>query len=221
MQRILHAWGIDGHNSATPTSARPARAPATRSGMAPIGPSPDHANARFILLLSSHLEAGHYFNPHAQRIIEGKMRGAARSAVMDTRLSNTATQGRLLAARPGRAAEAAVLLAMCQVILRERTLRSRVRAAMGRTGKSSCGEEHPQTRRQTFDDFVAALKRDLRQNTRPEFAASASRARRPRSSSKSAREIGRAGSALRDRTSGATRRRAIWADGKWRARSNC
>jgi hypothetical protein len=37
-------------------------------------PSPDHANARFILLLSSHLEAGHYFNPHAQRIIDGKLR---------------------------------------------------------------------------------------------------------------------------------------------------
>jgi hypothetical protein len=28
-----------------------------------------------ILLLSSHLEAGHYFNPHAQRIIEGKLAG--------------------------------------------------------------------------------------------------------------------------------------------------
>ena len=34
-------------------------------------PSPDHANARVILLVSSHLETGHYFNPHAQRIIEG------------------------------------------------------------------------------------------------------------------------------------------------------
>jgi len=46
-------------------------------------PSPDHANARFILLLSSHLETGHYFNPHAQRIMEAKARGA-RIAVLDT-----------------------------------------------------------------------------------------------------------------------------------------
>ena len=59
-------------------------------------PSPDHANARFILLLSSHLETGHYFNPHAQRIIEGKMAGA-KICVVDTRLSNTAVDGRLLA----------------------------------------------------------------------------------------------------------------------------
>lgn len=36
-------------------------------------PSPDHANARVILLISSHLETGHYFNPHAQRIIERAM----------------------------------------------------------------------------------------------------------------------------------------------------
>ena len=41
--------------------------------------------------------AGHYFNPHAQRIIEAKMNGA-RLAVMDPRLSNTASHGRLLAA---------------------------------------------------------------------------------------------------------------------------
>ncbi|MFH0907947.1 MAG: hypothetical protein V1929_04225, partial [bacterium] len=53
-------------------------------------PSPDHANARFILLLTSHLETGHYFNPHAQRIIDGKMKGA-KLAVMDPRLSNTAS----------------------------------------------------------------------------------------------------------------------------------
>ena len=39
-------------------------------------PSPDYANAKVILLLSSHLETGHYFNPHAQRIMEGKQGGA-------------------------------------------------------------------------------------------------------------------------------------------------
>ena len=33
-----------------------------------------------IFLISSHLEAGHSFNPHAQRIIEGRMRAARRSS---------------------------------------------------------------------------------------------------------------------------------------------
>src|SRR2546427_10046732 len=53
-------------------------------------PSPDHANAKVILLISAHLESGHYFNPHAQRVIEGKSNGA-KLIVFDTRLSNTAT----------------------------------------------------------------------------------------------------------------------------------
>ena len=42
-----------------------------------------------ILLTSSHLETGHYFNPHAQRILEGMMDGA-KLVVIDPRLSNTA-----------------------------------------------------------------------------------------------------------------------------------
>src|SRR5206468_9645361 len=80
-------------------------------------PSPDHARARFILLLSSHLEAGHYFNPHAQRIVEGKLAGA-KLAVMDPRLSNTASMADYwLPTYPG--SEAAVLLAMGKVIIDE------------------------------------------------------------------------------------------------------
>ena len=68
MDRVLKAWGIDGHNSHTNVCSASARLGyALWSGY--DRPSPDHANARFILLLSSHLEAGHYFNPHAQRII--------------------------------------------------------------------------------------------------------------------------------------------------------
>ncbi|PYN55900.1 MAG: formate dehydrogenase, partial [Candidatus Rokuibacteriota bacterium] len=75
LQRVFHAWGIDGHNSHTNVCSSSARAGyAFWHGM--DRPSPDHANARFILLLSSHLETGHYFNPHAQRIIEAKERGA-------------------------------------------------------------------------------------------------------------------------------------------------
>ena len=74
-QRVLHSWGIDGHNSHTNVCSAGARTGyAFWHGF--DRPSPDHSKARFILLLSSHLEAGHYFNPHAQRIIDGKMDGA-------------------------------------------------------------------------------------------------------------------------------------------------
>ena len=73
--RCIQAWGVDGHNSHTNICSAGARAGyALWAGF--DRPSPDHANARVILLISSHLETGHYFNPHAQRIIEGKMKGA-------------------------------------------------------------------------------------------------------------------------------------------------
>src|SRR5207249_4325322 len=96
--------GIDGHNSHTNVCSASARAGyAFWHGM--DRPSPDHANARFILLLSSHLETGHYFNPHAQRIIEAKARGA-KIAVFDTRLSNTASMAVEIAREIGRAGSA-------------------------------------------------------------------------------------------------------------------
>jgi anaerobic selenocysteine-containing dehydrogenase len=116
MDRVLKAWGIDGHNSHTNVCSASARLGyALWSGY--DRPSPDHARARFILLLSAHLESGHYFNPHAQRIIEGKLAGA-QLAVMDPRLSNTAAMAdHWLPTYPG--SEAAVLLAMANVILDE------------------------------------------------------------------------------------------------------
>src|SRR3989449_1932887 len=108
---------MDGHDSHTNVCSSSARAGyAFWHGM--DRPSPDHANARFILLLSSHLEAGHYFNPHAQRIIEAKERGA-KVCVIDSRLSNTASMADWwLAPWPG--SEAALLLAMASVLVRER-----------------------------------------------------------------------------------------------------
>ena len=117
MDRILQAWGVDGHNSHTNICSAGARfGYAIWQGY--DRPSPDHANADFILLISAHLEAGHYFNPHAQRIIEGMMNGA-KLAVMDTRLSNTASMADYwMPTYPG--SEAAVLLAMASVIIRER-----------------------------------------------------------------------------------------------------
>src|SRR5437667_12011514 len=79
-------------------------------------PSPDHANADVILLISAHLESGHYFNPHAQRVMEGKARGA-KLIVFDVRLSNTATHAdHWLAPYPG--SEAAILLAIANYMIR-------------------------------------------------------------------------------------------------------
>ena len=76
MERVLRAWGIDGHNSHTNICSAGARLGyALWSGW--DRPSPDHTNARFMLLLSAHLESGHYFNPHAQRIIEAKVTSIA------------------------------------------------------------------------------------------------------------------------------------------------
>jgi anaerobic selenocysteine-containing dehydrogenase len=188
-QRILHAWGIDGHNSHTNICSAGAR-----TGYAfwhgADRPSPDHANARFILLLSSHLEAGHYFNPHAQRIIEAKARGA-KVCVIDTRLSNTATKADWwLSTWPG--SEAAVLLAMCQVIIRERRYdREFLRRWVN--WEEFLREEYP-GRPQTFDTFLEVLDQTYAEYT-PEFAARESGAS-AETIVEVARAIGDAGSAL-------------------------
>ena len=71
--RVLQAWGVDGHNSHTNVCSSSARL-AHFLWCGNDRPSPDYANAQTILLLSSHLETGHYFNPHAQRIMEAKER---------------------------------------------------------------------------------------------------------------------------------------------------
>ncbi|MEW6129181.1 MAG: molybdopterin-dependent oxidoreductase [Acidobacteriota bacterium] len=116
MDRVLQAWGVDGHNSHTNICSSSARV-GYALWQGADRPSPDHANAKFILLLSSHLETGHYFNPHAQRIIDGKMRGA-KIATIDVRLSNTASMSDYwLSPYPG--TEAALLLAMANVILKD------------------------------------------------------------------------------------------------------
>lgn len=116
-ERILASWGVDGHNSHTNICSSGARA-GYQFWMGIDRPSPDHANARTILLISSHLETGHYFNPHAQRIIEAKKQGA-KVIVLDTRLSNTATHADFwLASRPG--SEAAILLAIAGHLVRKK-----------------------------------------------------------------------------------------------------
>jgi anaerobic selenocysteine-containing dehydrogenase len=116
-ERVLAAWGVDGHNSHTNICSSGARA-GYAFWMGTDRPSPDYANARVILLISAHLESGHYFNPHAQRIMEGK-KGGAKLIVLDPRLSNTASHADLwLPTRPG--SEPAVLLAVANILIQEK-----------------------------------------------------------------------------------------------------
>jgi anaerobic selenocysteine-containing dehydrogenase len=189
LQRVFHAWGIDGHNSHTNVCSSSARAGyAFWHGM--DRPSPDHANARFILLLSSHLETGHYFNPHAQRIIEAKERGA-KVCVIDSRLSNTASMADWwLAPWPG--SESALLLAMAAVLIREKLYdREFVRRWVN-------WEEYLREERRdlppTFEGFERALA-ELYARYTPEFAARESGVDAA-TIVEVARALGRAGSAL-------------------------
>jgi anaerobic selenocysteine-containing dehydrogenase len=165
MERVLGAWGVDGHNSHTNVCSSSARfGYQIWCGM--DRPSPDHANARFILLISSHLETGHYFNPQAQRIIEGKMKGA-KLAVMDPRLSNTASMADYwLPTWPG--SETAVLLAMVRLLLAEGLYNCEfVRRWVN--WQEFLAAEHP-GEPQTFDHFIEVLL-DLYAQYTPAFAA--------------------------------------------------
>jgi anaerobic selenocysteine-containing dehydrogenase len=189
LQRVFHAWGIDGHNSHTNVCSASARAGyAFWHGL--DRPSPDHAKARVILLLSSHLEAGHYFNPHAQRIMEGRQAGA-KVCVVDTRLSNTASMADWwLSPWPG--TEAAMLLAMCHVLLRDGTWdRDFVRRWVN--WEQYLREERPGTP-VTFEAFEAALVALYAAYT-PEFAERESGVPAARIE-EVAREVGRAGGAV-------------------------
>ncbi|MBT8494676.1 MAG: molybdopterin-dependent oxidoreductase, partial [Deltaproteobacteria bacterium] len=116
--RAITAWGVDGHNSHTNICSAAARLGFNLWGGGDR-PSPDHANARAILLISSHLETGHYFNPHAQRIIEGKLKGA-KIITMDPRLSNTAARSDVwLPTWPG--SEVTIMLAIAHYLIKRRS----------------------------------------------------------------------------------------------------
>ena len=112
--RVVQTWGMDGHNSHTNICSSSARA-GYNFWLGQDRPSPDYANARVILLISSHLETGHYFNPHAQRIIEAKTDGA-KLITFDPRLSNTASMSDVwLPTWPG--SENTILLAIANHLI--------------------------------------------------------------------------------------------------------
>jgi len=163
--RVLQCWGVDGHNSHTNVCSSSARlghflwTGADR-------PSPDYANARTILLLSSHLESGHYFNPHAQRIVDAQAAGATVITV-DPRLSNSSAKANLwLPAYSG--TEGALLLAFARILLEE-NLYDREFVRTWVNWREYLRAERPELP-ETFDSFIDALKQLYGQFT-PEYAA--------------------------------------------------
>jgi anaerobic selenocysteine-containing dehydrogenase len=189
MDRILQSWNIDGHNSHTNICSSGARfGYAIWYGY--DRPSPDHANAKFILLISAHLESGHYFNPHAQRIIEAKMKGA-KLAVMDPRLSNTASMSDYwMPTYPG--SEAAVMLAMAKVILDE-GLYNREYLENWVNWQDYLEQKHPGTPVK-FENYIEKLRETYAAFT-PEYAQQESGVR-PEMLIEIARKIGEAGEAF-------------------------
>ena len=165
VERVLKAWGVDGHNSHTNICSSGAR----------LGysmwhkfdrPSPDHANAKVILLTSSHLETGHYFNPHAQRIMEGMMDGAE-LIVIDPRLSNTAALAdHWLPTWPG--SETALFLCWAHMIL-EQGKYDRDFLHDWVNWDAWLAAEHADEP-QTFERFIELLMDEYSEYT-PEFAA--------------------------------------------------
>ncbi|MDQ6731846.1 MAG: molybdopterin-dependent oxidoreductase, partial [Actinomycetota bacterium] len=164
--RFLETWGCDGHNSHTNVCSSGGRAGyGFWSGT--DRPSPDYAHAKFTLLISAHLESGHYFNPHAQRIIEGKHRGA-KIAVVDPRLSNTASMADYwLPTWPG--TEGALLLAIAKVLLDE-DLYDHEFVRNWVNWRTYLEHRAPGTEA-TFANFILELRGEYEQYT-PEFAES-------------------------------------------------
>ena len=164
-ERILAAWGVDGHNSHTNICSSGSRE-GYQLWMGLDRPSPDHANAKVILLISAHLESGHYFNPHAQRVIDGKANGA-KLIVFDTRLSSTATHADYwLAPYPG--SEAAMLLSIANYLI-QNDLYNREFVETWWNWKEYLSFES-EVSSFAFEDFERALK-DIYKDYTFEFAA--------------------------------------------------
>jgi anaerobic selenocysteine-containing dehydrogenase len=167
-ERVLASWGVDGHNSHTNICSSNSRA-GYQFWMGLDRPSPDHANAKVIFLISSHLEAGHYFNPHAQRVIEGKAAGA-KLIVFDTRLSNTATHADYwVSPYPG--SETAICLAIANYLIQNR-LYNREFVRDWWNWEQYLAVERPEIET-NFENFEAVLK-DLYAEYTFEFAAAES-----------------------------------------------
>ena len=97
MLRVLQSWGVDAHNSPTNVCSSAAR-PGYALWSGADRPPPDHQNAKFRPLMSSHPEPGPLFTPHAPRRLEA---GRPRSGRSQTAAPGAATSAAAGHSSPG------------------------------------------------------------------------------------------------------------------------
>jgi anaerobic selenocysteine-containing dehydrogenase len=150
-EAALAAWGVDGERGA----CAPPRAAGYEWWMGSDRPSPDHANARVVLLVGSQLGCGPSFIPDAQRIMEARKNGA-RVVALDVRLSGIASHAdHWLAPWPG--TEPVILLAVASHLVQEGLYdREFVRRLWN--WQEFMEEERP-SRPATFEAFESELRR--------------------------------------------------------------
>jgi anaerobic selenocysteine-containing dehydrogenase len=181
--RVWHSFGLDSHNSHTNICSAGGRQ-GSLQWVNDDRSAPDWANAKLILLQSSHAaDAGHYFQQSAGQIAKARKNGA-KLVVMDPRMSNSAGIADLwIACWPG--TEAAIHLAMASRILNEDKIdRNYVKqwfnwqefmddkAYLEFLHKRNILKKMPTGG--TFDDYVATLK-DMYSDYTFEFASKESR----------------------------------------------
>jgi len=117
VKRVIWSWGVDGRNTHTNICSSNGRF-GSILWTGDDRTSPDFAESKLILLISSHAaDAGHYYQQHAGYIADARAKGA-KLVVIDPRLSNSAGMADLwIPAWPG--TEAAIFLAVISRLIKE------------------------------------------------------------------------------------------------------
>ena len=114
-ERVLAAWGVDGHNTHTNVCSAGGRSGYDLLAWGSTGPVPDHANARLILLHQRPSRGRALLQPPCSTC-HGSQSRRRETDRLDTRLSNTATHAdHWLPSYPG--SEPAVLLAIANHLI--------------------------------------------------------------------------------------------------------
>ena len=161
---------------------------------APIGRRPTTRTRRRSCCCRRTSRSGHYFNPHAQRIIEGKSQRRARSSCIDPRLSNTSAKADLwLPAYPG--TEGALLLAIARDPARRGAATTASSCASWVNWRRRTSRPSGRTCRETFDAFDRRAEGAVRA-VHAGVRRGGDRRRRGDRSSRRRDAIGRAGTAF-------------------------
>ena len=191
-------------------------APATSSGCGIDRPSPDHANAEVILLVSAHLESGPLLQSARPAHHGGQAAGRQADRPRLAAVEHRHPCRRLGGAHPG--LRSRDLPRHRQPPDPAAPLRPRVRAPLVELAASICEAEHPELP-PTFDSFESRAGDALREL---HLRVRRRRVRRRRGGARGGRRGGRAAPAPGSRpTPGAAPPRATSAAGRSRARCSC